>query len=337
MLPYLLYYLCGIIVLLFPSKFKPLFYTLIWFIFIGFRNGIGVDYFSTIKTIERQVVDFSNISISFQGYNLLDAEIIYKVLATILFYLKINSDYVLMYISLIESFFIFYIIKTATNKNLIIIIFLLVFSIHYPMNAIRQGFCLISLIFANNFFKDRSSINSILFYLFSLITHYASLPIVLLSRLTLDFKKIIILTFAFLFVYKILDLDTLMSRYSIDQIDAFTFKGNGLKLYLFTSLFIFYNYFVIEKKLYDSENILIILLFILTIKFNPFFRLYFFFLYYKIISDCYKLNFSKISDLKKIITLLIPVFLFLFEWQEVFRFQPCLDCGDWFPYKSLLF
>ncbi len=336
MLPYLVYYFFAFSIIFLPSKIKPLLFSILWFVFIGFRDGIGVDYFSTIKTIERQVIDFNDIAISFQGYNFFDAEIVYKIFATVFSNLGINILFILTFIAFIESIMIYLLIKTARNKNLIIIIVLLIFSLHYPMNAIRQGFCLISLIFANNYFHDRLSIKAQFIYIFSLISHYASMPIVLISRLKINVKVITLFIVSILVIYKLLDIDTLTSRYSIDQIDAFTFKGNGLKLYLFTFLFILFNRYVLNKNFFDSENLFLFLLFITTINFNPFFRLYFFFLYYKIISECYKLDYSSISGLKKIITLLIPILLFVFEWQEIFRFQPCSDCGDWLPYKSIL-
>jgi hypothetical protein len=337
MLPYLFYYFIAFSIFLLPSKYKPIFFSILWFVFIGFRDGIGVDYFSTLKTIERQVIDFKDISISFQGYNFFDAEIVYKIFATFFAIFNINVVYVLTFIAFVESIFIYHLIKNAKNKNFVIFIFVSIFSLHYPMNAMRQGFCLLSLIFSNSYFKEKSSANSILFYIFSLISHYASIPIILLSRIKLDFRVLSAFIISLFVIYLLLDIDTLMSRYSIDQIDAFTFKGNGLKLYLFTFLFIFFNNYILNKKIYDYENILIVVLFIATIKFNPVFRLYFFYLYYKVISECYKLDYSRISGLKKSTALIIPLLLFLFEWQEIFRFQPCLDCGDWLPYKTILF
>ncbi len=46
-----------------------------------------------------------------------------------------------------------------------------------------------------------------------------------------------------------LNFNTLLLRYSIDSIDAFTFKGYGLKLYFFSFLFIVFNYFVLKKSI----------------------------------------------------------------------------------------
>ncbi len=337
MLPYLVYYSFTFSIFLIPPKYKALAFSILWFIFVGLRNGIGVDYFSTLQTIERQVIDFDNIANSFTGYNFFDAEIIYKLIATFFSILEIKSIFINSFIAAIESIFLFLLIRTSKSKNLFILIIVLMFSLHYPMNAIRQGFCLIALIFANNYFDRKSSSSAIIFYLFTLISHYASIPIILISRLKISFKILLVFNIFLIALVKYLDLDTLMSRYSIDQIDQFTFKGNGLKLYLFTFLFILFNIYVNDKKLLNPENILIFILFTLTLLFNPVFRLYFFYLYYKLISTCYKLNFPPMSALKKITLLLIPFLLFLFEWQEILRFKPCLNCGDWLPYKSLLF
>ena len=74
----------------------------------------------------------------------------------------------------------------------------------------------------------------------------------------------------------------------------------------------------------------------ITINFNPFFRLFYFYLYYVLYTEFYRVNYSKLNSLKKILLISIPFFLFIFEWQEIFRFQPCIGCGSWIPYKSLL-
>jgi hypothetical protein len=337
MVIYLIYYIICLTILLLPSKFKSITFSIIWFLFVGFRDGIGIDYYSTLTTIERQSIDFNDIALSFSGYNFFDAEIIYKLIATFLSFSEFKINYSLTLIALLESIFIYYLIKSATNRNLFIFLVLSTFSLHYPMNAIRQGFCLISLIFANNYFHNKSVLKSKLFYLFSFITHYASIPVVLISRIKINIKSILIPFIFLLLIAKFMDFDTLFSRYSIDQIDAFTFKGNGLKLYLFVLLLFLLNTFVLNKSYLCTENIIIVIMLLITINFNPFFRLFYFYLYYVLYSEFYRVNYSKLNSLKKIFLISIPFFLFIFEWQEIFRFQPCIGCGNWVPYKSLLF
>lgn len=337
MIIYFIYYIISFSILLLPSKFKALSFSILWFLFVGFRDGIGIDYYSTLTTLERQSIDFNDVALSFTGYNFFDAEIIYKIIATILNFSEVKMNYALTIITLFETIFIYYLIKKANNRNIFIFLILSTFSLHYPMNAIRQGFCLISLIFANNYFQNKLGLNSIIFYIFSFLTHYASIPVVFLTRIKINVKSIIIPIIFLLIIVKMLDVDTLLSRYSIDQIDAFTFKGSGLKLYLFVLLLFLLNYYVVNKKFFCSENLIIFIMLIVTINFNPFFRLFYFYLYYVLYSVFYQVEYSKLNSLRKIYLISIPFFLFIFEWQEIFRFQPCIGCGDWLPYKSLLF
>ena len=320
-----------------PSKIKPYLFSIIWFLFVGFRDGIGVDFYSTLFTIERQIIDFNDVSNSFKGYNFFDAEIVYKIIATFLDYTNTKINYALTVIALVEAIFIFLLIKKTKNKNLFIFFIITSFSLHYPMNAIRQGFCLIGLIFANNYFNNRKSISSTFFYIFSFILHYASVPIVFLSRLKINFKTFVIAGLIVILILNYLNFNTLLLRYSMDSLDAFTFKGYGLKLFGFSILFISFNYFVMKKSLLTSENLYIILFLIITLNFNPFFRLFYFYIYYILFSSIYKLDYKNLNISQKFLTVIIPIFFFLFEWQEIMRFKPCVNCGDWFPYKSLLF
>ena len=334
---YLIYYLLSFISLLAPSKIKPYLFSIIWFLFIGFRDGIGVDFYGTLAVIKRQIIDFDDISNSFTGYNLFDAEIVYKIIGTFLDSNNIDINYALTIIALIEAIFIFLLIKKTKNKNLLIFFIITSFTLHYPMNAIRQGFCLIGLIFANNYFSNSKSVSSTFFYIFSFLLHYASLPIVCLSRMKINFKTFLISGVLVIIILNYLNFNTLLLRYSMDSIDAFTFKGYGLKLYGFSFLFISFNHFVMKKSLLTSENLYIILFLIITVNFNPFFRLFYFYIYYILFSSIYKLDYKYLNTSQKFITLSIPIFFFLFEWQEIMRFKPCLDCGDWLPYKSLIF
>ncbi len=334
---YLVYYLLSFISLLAPSKIKPYLFSVIWFLFVGFRDGIGVDFYGTIAVIKRQIIDFNDISISFTGYNLFDAEIVYKIIGTFLDFNDIDINYALTVIALIEAIFIFLLIKKTKNKNLFIFFIIASFSLHYPMNAIRQGFCLIALIFANNYFENRKSTSSTFFYILSLLSHYASLPIVFLSRFKINLKTFLITSVIVILILNYLNFNTLLLRYSIDSIDAFTFKGYGLKLYFFSFLFIVFNYFVLKKSIITSENLYIILFLIITVNFNPFFRLFYFYIYYILFSSIFKLDYKNLNGSQKFLTVIIPFFFFLFEWQEIMRFKPCFDCGDWLPYKSLLF
>ena len=111
--------------LLAPSKIKPYLFSIIWFLFVGFRDGIGVDFYGTINLIARQIIDFDDVSNSFTGYNLFDAELVYKIIATFLDSTNIEINYALTVIALIEAIFIFLLIKKTKNKNLFIFLLLL--------------------------------------------------------------------------------------------------------------------------------------------------------------------------------------------------------------------
>ena len=234
----------------------------------------------------------------------------YKIIATFLDSTNIEINYALTVIALIEAIFIFLLIKKTKNKNLFIFFIITSFSLHYPMNAIRQGFCLIALIFANNYFNDRKSISSTFFYIFSIFLHYASLPIVFLSRLKINFKTFVIAGVVLILIFNYLNFNTLLLRYSMDSIDAFTFEGYGLKLYGFSFLFIIFNHFVMKKNLLCSENLFIILLLIITVNFNPFFRLFYFYIYYILFSSIYKLEYKNLNVSYKLLTVIIPIFFF---------------------------
>lgn len=330
---YFLYYLLCVGTLVFENKFRIIIFSIIWFIFVGLRSGIGVDWYATSDMFERAIIPFEDYFSAFQGYQFFDSEIAYKLISTLLIFINGDTSYVFILIALIEAFFISIILFNIPNSRIGILVILFIFSIHYPMNAVRQGLCLISLCLYV-ILKDRyiKKIGLIL----ALISHWASIPLVLIiasNEFVHKYKKsILFLLFLLFFIIAFSYYEILLLRFNISDTQYLS-NGYGIK-YLFSYLsgLAIIN---LNKNLNNYKNkLLLLILYVGVLLYPPFMRYFYFFTYFLAIVSLVNLN--KISKVS-VITLGYSFFMMIFEWQEVFRFQDCYNCGRWFPYINLIF
>jgi len=337
MIPYLLYYFIGLSIFFFNKKWIPISFSLLWFVFVGFRDAIGTDYYSTLGAIQRSYIDFENPALSFYSYNLVDLELSFKLIATVIHYCSNKVEYAYILIGFIEALIIFLILKKVKHKQIFLVYFLTMFTLNYPMNAIRQGFSLLILIFGLNYFSTGAYIKRNITIVFSCLSHYASIPIIVLSGIS--FKNKIVSIIALLLVVALFYTfgEMIILRWPTEDITSYKFQGYGVKLIIQTLLILSINYFIVERKIFTQENVLLIALMIATYIYNPFIRLNTFYTFVVVFSDLFKID-NKILRKKNILLLFsIPFFTFFSEWLEISRFVPVSGLGHWLPYKSLLF
>lgn len=335
MIPYFLYFIFSISLLFINKKWIPIFYSTIWFVFVGLRDGIGTDYYGTLISIERSYIDIENPMNSFIGYNLVDAELMYKIISTIFYYSKLDIIGVHILIAFIETLLIFFLLKKIKHKKLLLIYFVTVFTLHFPMNAERQGLSLLLLIFALNYFESEKVKRMILIF-FSLISHYASIPIILLSSIKIKSITTILISIVSMLLIFYFFIDLIKLRWDTDDISGYTFKGYGIKLIVGAVLLLMINYFVIEKKFLRQENIIIIGLMLATYIYNPFGRYYHFYATLVLFSNLFIIDNKKIGFNSILLLLTFPLLFSFSIWLEISRFVPFTGGGEWIPYKSLI-
>jgi hypothetical protein len=337
MIPYLLYYFISLSILFFNKKLIPISYAVLWFFFIGFRDTIGTDYFSTLDAFQRSYIDFDNPFDSFYLYNLVDLELTFKILSTIIHYLGVKIEYAYILIAFFEALIIFLILSKVKHKHLFLIYFLTMYTLTYPMNAIRQGFSVLILVYALNNFSNENYLKRISTILISCFTHYASIPIILLSSIRFKNIKInIIILLIFLAIFYNFN-EIINLRWPTEGEGNYKFKGYGIKLLVSTFFILIINYFVVERKFLTQQNIVLILLTIATYLYNPVLRLYSFYSFVVLFSNLFKLDKTKISINNILLLLSMPLLALFSEWLEISRFYPLIGTGNWLPYKSFLF
>lgn len=336
MIPYFLYFFLSLSILLANKKFIPILYSLIWFVFVGLRDGVGTDYYGTLKAIQRSYIDFENPIASFTGYYLVDTELIYKFMSTIFYYSQLDIIYVHVLIAAIQAILIYFLLKKVNHKKLLVIYFVALFTLHFPMNAQRQGFSLLLLIFALNYFNYRKVKRAIFIFL-SMMSHYASIPLILLSSMKIKNKKpvIIVGVLIAIFFYSISDL--IIMRFPASAAIGYTNKGLGIKLIVGAFLLLMINYWVIKKRFWRQENIIIIALMLATYIYGPFGRYYHFYAHLILFSNLFALDSKRIGINSTVLLLTYPLFYSFTIWHEISRFIPFDGGGIWIPYKNLLF
>lgn len=336
MTPYFLYFLLSVSLLFINKKFIPILYSIIWFVFVGLRDGIGTDYYGTLSSIQRSYIDIENPLNSLTGYNLVDAELIYKIISTIFHYSELDIIGVHILIAAIQALLIFFLLKKIRHKKLLVMYFVALFTLHFPMNAQRQGLSLLLLIFGLNYFNSAKVKRTILIF-FSLISHYASIPLILLSSIKIENKKKLILWSVIIFFIFYFLIDLIMLRWPASASAGYENQGLGIKLIVGAILLLMINYWVIEKKFWRQENIIIIALLIATYLYGPFGRYYHFYAHLVLFSNLFVIDNKKIEISGVLLLLTYPLFYSFTVWHEISRFVPFYGGGVWIPYKNLLF
>lgn len=325
--------------LLISKKWIPILFSLGWFLFVGFRDGIGTDYYPALVSFERNYIDFQNIEASFKGYMLFDMELFFKVIATFLYYLNLKPIGIYIVTAFVESVMIYLLLKKIKHKKLLMLYFVTLFTLNYPMNITRNGLALLFLIFAVNYYSNSNSNSKgkrILAIVMSTLSHYASIPIILLSIIRINKVSTILAASSFLALLFYFFMDMISLRYPIGEISGWDFKGYGIKLALGTILTLSINYFVVYRKFLRQENIFLIALMVATYLFNPIARYNMFYTVFILFSNIFTIDNRKIGPFNMLLLFSMPVLIMFGEWLEIIRYESCLGCGDWLPYKSLL-
>ena len=306
-----------------------------WFLFVGFRDGIGTDYFPVLVSFERNYIDFQNFAAGFTGYMLFDMEIVFKIIATPFYYLGVDMIGIHVVASFIEAILIYLLLKKIKHKKLLMLYFVFLFTLNYPMNITRNGLALLFLVFAANYFRDEKGKKK-LFTLFSALSHYSSIPIILVTTIRVKKVSTLIVAVSVLSLIFYFFSDMLALRYPLGDLSGFKFEGYGIKLILGTILMLMINYFVVERRFLKQENIILIALMIGTYLFNPLARYNMFYTTFILFSNLFVIDQRKISLISMLLLFSMPVLHMFGEWLEISRFEPCIGCGSWLPYKSLL-
>lgn len=266
---------------------------------------------------------------------LFDMELPFKIIATPFYYLGVDMIGIWVVVSFIEALLIYLLLKKIRHKRVLMLYFVALFTLNYPMNIGRNGLALLVLIFAVNYFREER-FKTRLVTLFAALCHYSSIPIILLT--TIRFKKIstILISVSILSIIFYLFSDMLSLRYPLDEKSGWAFKGLGVKLLLGTILMLMINYFVVERRFLKQENLILIALMVGVYLFNPLARYNMFYTTFILFSNLFVIDDRKIGPNSMLLLFSMPVLVIFGEWLEIFRYVQCEGCGSWLPYKSLL-
>lgn len=165
---------------------------------MGFRYGIGTDYFYTyvpyFKWIGKGTASFDEI-----GFNLLN-KIVYEY----------NGDYRLLFF--ITSFiFLFFIYKSIydNSKNIWMSVALIFLgqSYFYSMNIVRQSIAISILLFSFKYLKENQYIKFLLFVILATSMHITAmfiLPFLYLSKRNINRRKKILIIFTMILMYPLI-------------------------------------------------------------------------------------------------------------------------------------
>jgi len=335
MIPFLLFYFYCFLLLFFDKKWIPILFSVAWFIFVGLRDEIGVDYTPVIESFARGHIDFNDVGAAFRGYMLVDLELVFKIVATVFYYLNIEVFYIHVWVSFVETIMIYLLLKKIKHKKLLMVYFISLYFLNYPMNITRNGLAFLLIVFGLNYYRDNKKYR-IIAASFAALSHYSSIPIILLSSIKIKKKKTIIISSVILFSLFYYFGDLIALRYPVDEISGFKFKGYGVKLALGTFLTLLINHFVVRRKFLSQENLFLISLMIATYILNPFARYNMFYTFLILFSNLFIIDNRKISNTNLLLLLTMPVLIMFGEWLEIYRYVGCPGCGNWLPYRSLL-
>lgn len=303
--------------------------------FVGLRDGIGTDYFPIILSFERGYIDFNDIQAAFQGYMIVDLELLFKFFSTLVYYSNLDYSHIHIIVSGIEALLIYYLLKVGKNQTtLLVIVFTMTFFLNYPMNITRNGLALIFVIYAHNIKIKKQGV---IYRILAMLSHYSSIPIILLTWIKIKKIRSVLIGSIFLIFVLYFFNELILKRYPLSESSAFSFKGYGIKLLLGTIFILLTNIYVIRRKIFCQENLILVALMIATYIFNPFNRYNMFYSYFIMYSNIFLLRGKKISPLATIILLLYPTLMLFSEWQEILRYRECIGCGNWIPYKNRIF
>lgn len=333
---YFLYYILVGCIILFVrgKKIAIALFLLIWFLLVGLRFETGVDWFSTLAMFERAHQVGEPLAASFYAYNLVDSEVIYKLFSYILDLLSLSKEYNFLLISFFEVILLWIILIRCERVGIAIFCIACVFTINYGFNAMRQGFALLALtavVISNN------SASRFFALFVAFCSHWASLPIVagdfIMRRLKLTASSITLLVGISIGVIYILQpvFDLVPLRFV--NVGQYERSGFGIKL-IYLSLLAELMLIKGRPEFFKLQMIVVLMLFLAAVFYPVSLRFFLFYIYFLVMVTAIHPPKPKpaLASL-----CLLAVSICIFEWQEVFRFVPCDDCGNWLPYQSLIY
>ena len=328
---YLIFILSFFLCIFLQKKTASIVFPILWFIVIGLRHEIGTDWYPTLEFFERAILNEK----SFNSYQLVDTELFWKLIATIWDQIGIAKEYIFIFISFIEAIIISHLIKNSKDHRLAIIALSTVFFLFFPMNAIRQGFCLIAIV------ASFSSILRMKFFgnILAFTSHLSSIPVILALKVKVQPRYIILLILPFFAaIYLIQDL--ILIRY-VDIYGSLGFSPR-LALQSILTILLIISFDTSSDKF---KHIALILFFYLSTYFIFFsyrfvgFLAAFYILYYGI--------YFKTHNVYKVIIFLLASFSFFFsDLSDIYRATysselkipvECFKCTPWIPYDNYLF
>ena len=99
------------------KKIASIIFPILWFIVVGLRYEVGTDWYPTLELFDRAVLNAK----SFNSYQLVDTEILWKIVATVSESFKISKSYIFIFIGFVEALLIFHLIKISENYRLAIV------------------------------------------------------------------------------------------------------------------------------------------------------------------------------------------------------------------------
>lgn len=343
MLGWILFYILSFSLVAAPKKISQIAYPFLFWIFVGFRDNIGTDYPLTLMSVERSYLPFSDIALNFFGYNALDLEAVHKFIAMFMCSFGMQLNYYYVILAGIEAMIISYLLQKSYHYKLVLVFLICIFTINYPMNAVRQGLSFLLVVLAilistKKTGKEKSKIYSTLMYLLGALSHYGSMPALVLYYFKFNnIRYYFIAAVIFLISVCYIDYDLISTRYGVEDSDIIYQFSGGFRLILFVSI-LMYAYKTVLKRRYNSQDIIILLGLLIGV-FVHATLLRIFVMYANIL--IFKILFESddvfISKKQKYALLCYPLIFFAFEILEILRTPKIAEAGVWFPYDNWLF
>lgn len=337
MIGWFLFYVLSFLLLLTSRKQISTLYPILFFIFVGFRDNIGTDYTTTAEVIERSYMPLSDFLLNFEGYRFFDLEFSHKIIAMVMGTFNLPMKYYFVILSGIEAIIIHFMLRYSNNTKVILLYFVCLFSINYPMNTMRQGLCFIFILLAFFLEKKNKRFGTYVSYCLALVSHYGSSIIVFFNFFKIkSFKTYIIIGLMLLLIIQFIDLDLLDKRYSSAE-GKYGLSGMGLRLYLFAGYYIYSSKKLLGQSFKSQETITLMMILVMIFFKDPFVRLFNFYVYLLCFKNVISLDGEKIIGEKLRISIFFPLIALFLEFFEILRTPYISTAGAWFPYSNWLF
>ncbi len=318
----------------FKKRTAAYLFSIFWFLFVGLRKEIGTDWYPNLELFERAVLNEK----SFNSYQLIDSEIVWKIIATVFDSLALNFEYIFILLGLIQAYMIFSLISESRNHKLAILGFSTTFLLFFPMNAFRQGFCLIALIYSFSKFRFKRHTGLIL----SLTTHISSLPAVVAMKLNLGMRGMLI-ALSIILVAITTAQELILLRYG----DIFASGGLGFSPRLLLQVLLVATFMILFDKDNEKNKQLLVLGFFYFSTFIIFYAyryvgflvgfLHLYYAIYKLPKNNYGYLFFFLSCMLFFVADISDMYVSKLNSELGLYKEGCFQCTSWVPYDNYIF